>query len=166
MFICGRVPAIVISPLIAKNTIDHRLYDHASMPALIKTVFGAGPLTARDRQANSPGKLFSLQTARQDAPTTLPSAAVPTARLAMSMAVPDLNTVVASRPDETVDQGTLPVIISSALRQDLEMSPGQRAQILKRVESIKTREQARQYLADVQAKLRAHRIVPTQKPIP
>jgi phospholipase C len=161
-----RVPAIVISPLIAKNTIDHRLYDHASMPALIKTVFGAGPLTARDRQANSPGKLFSLQTARHDAPTTLPSAAVPTARLAMSMAVPDLNTVVASRPDETVDQGTLPVIISSALRQDLEMSPGQRAQILKRVESIKTREQARQYLADVQAKLRAHRIVPTQKPIP
>ena len=75
----------------------------------------------------------------------------------MSMAVRDLNTAVTSRPDETVDQGNLPVIINSALRQDLEMSPGQRAQILKRVGSIKTREQARQYLAEVQTKVRAHR---------
>jgi phospholipase C len=47
-----RVPAVVISPLIPKNTIDHRLYNHASIPAVIKTVFGIGPLTARDRQAN------------------------------------------------------------------------------------------------------------------
>jgi len=158
-----RVPAIVISPLIPKNTIDHRLYDHASIPTLIKAVFGAGPLAARDSHANSPDQLFSLQTARQDAPTTLPSAALPTARLAMTMAVPDLNTVLATRPDETVNQGTLPVILNSALRQDLEMSPDQRAQILKRVESIKTREQARQYLADVQTKLRAHRVVPEKR---
>jgi kynureninase len=83
----------------------------------------------------------------------------------MSIAVRDLNTVVASRPAETVDQGTLPVIINSALRQDLEMSPDQRAQILKRVESIKTREQARQYLAEVQTKLRARRAARTPKPI-
>ena len=69
----------------------------------------------------------------------------------------DLNTVVASRPNDTVDQGTLPAILNSALRQDLEMSPGQQARILKRVESIKTREQAREYLAEVQTKLRAHR---------
>jgi len=156
-----RVPAVVISPLIPKNTIDHRLYDHASISALIKAVFGAGPLTARDRRANSPDQLFSLQSARQDVPTTLPAAAGPTARLAMSMAIPDLNTAVASRPDETVNQGTLPVILNSALRQDLEMSPERRAQILKRVESIKTREQARQYLADVQTKLRAHRAAPS-----
>ena len=67
------MPAIVISPLIPKNTIDHRLYDHASIPAMIKAVFGAGPLTARDGQANSPDQLLSLQTARQDTPTTLPS---------------------------------------------------------------------------------------------
>ena len=75
----------------------------------------------------------------------------------MSMAVRDLNAAGASRPDESVNQGTLPVIINSALRQDLEMSPDQRAQILARVESIKTREQAREYLAVVQAKLRTRR---------
>jgi hypothetical protein len=73
------------------------------------------------------------------------------------MAVRDLSTVVANRPEETVNQGTLPVIINSALRQDLEMSPDQQAQILKRVESIKTREQAREYLAEVQTKVRARR---------
>ena len=84
----------------------------------------------------------------------------------MTMAVRDLSTVVASRPDETVNQGTLPVIINSALRQDLEMSPGQQTQILKRVEGIKTREQARQYLAEVQTKLRAHRTSQAQTRIP
>lgn len=55
-----RVPAVVVSPLIPQNTIDHRLYDHASIPAMIETVFGLSPLTARDRQANSPHQLLSL----------------------------------------------------------------------------------------------------------
>jgi len=73
------------------------------------------------------------------------------------MSVPDLSTMVAVRPDATVDQGTLPVILHSALRQDLEMSPKQRTAILHRVRSIKTREQARQYLAEVQKKLRDRR---------
>jgi phospholipase C len=161
-----RVPAIVISPLIPKNTIDHRLYDHASVPAMLRAVFGTGPLTARDGHANSPDQLLSLQTARRDTPTALPSPAAAAAQPVMTMAVRDLSTVVASRPDETVNQGTLPVIISSALRQDLEMSPSHRTQILKRVESIKTREQARQYLAEVQTKLRAHRTSHDQELIP
>ena len=102
-----RVPAIVISPLVPKNTIDHRLYDHASIPAMIKAVFGAGPLTARDGQANSPHQLFSLQSARQDAPATL-QAPMTVAPAVMNLAVRDLSTAVASRPDETVNQGTLP----------------------------------------------------------
>ena len=75
----------------------------------------------------------------------------------MKMSVSDLSTVVAARPDDTVDQGTLPVILQSALRQDLEMSPKQRTVILQRVRSIKTREQARQYLAGVQKKVRERR---------
>jgi hypothetical protein len=96
--------------------------------------------------------------ARQDTPVSLPpAAAAAAAQPVMRMAVRDLNTVVASRPEETVDQGTLPVIINSALRQDLEISPDQRTQILTRVQSINTREQARKYLADVQRKVTAHR---------
>jgi hypothetical protein len=133
---------------------------------MLRAVFGTGPLTARDGHANSPDQLLSLQTARRDTPTALPSPAAAAAQPVMTMAVRDLSTVVASRPDETVNQGTLPVIISSALRQDLEMSPSHRTQILKRVESIKTREQARQYLAEVQTKLRAHRTSHDQELIP
>lgn len=159
----SRVPAIVISPLIPKNTIDHRLYDHASVPSLLRAVFGVGPLTARDRQANTPDQLLSLQTATQDTPTALPAPITEAAQPVMMMAVRDLSTVEASRPDETVDQGTLPVILNSALRQDLEMSPDQRGQILKRVESIKTREQAREYLAEVQTKLRTRRAARSPK---
>jgi len=155
-----RVPAVVVSPLIPKNTIDHRLYDHASIPAMIEALYGVAPLTARDRHANSPHHLLSLNNARPDAPMTLPSPVGVPVRAVMTMAVPDLDTMAASRPDDTVDQGTLPVILHAALRQDLEMSPGERAQVLKRVESIKTREQAREYLADVQKKLRRHRSAP------
>lgn len=155
-----RVPAVVVSPLIPKNTIDHRLYDHASIPATIEAVFGINPLTVRDRQANGPHQLLSLTAPRADAPLTLPSPAGAPVRAVMTMAPPDLDTSVASRPDETVDQGTLPAILHAALRQDLEMSPGEHTQVLKRVESIKTREQARRYLAEVQKKLRQHRTVP------
>jgi hypothetical protein len=75
----------------------------------------------------------------------------------MKMMVPDLSMMVASRPNETVDQGTLPAILHSALHQDIEMSPGQRAVIVDRFRSIRTREQARQYLAEVQKKVRALR---------
>jgi hypothetical protein len=78
----------------------------------------------------------------------------------MKMSVSDLSAMVAARPDATVNQGTLPVILHSALRQDLEMSPEQATVILERVLQIKTREQARQYLAAVQSKLRQRRATP------
>jgi phospholipase C len=35
-----RVPAIVISPWIPKNVVDHRLYDHSSIPASIENCLG------------------------------------------------------------------------------------------------------------------------------
>ncbi|HEY4842785.1 MAG TPA: alkaline phosphatase family protein [Terriglobales bacterium] len=151
-----RVPAVVISPLVPKNVIDHRLYDHASIPATIEALFNIAPLTQRDAKANRLDALLSLSAPRPDIPTTLPSLATAPAEV-MKMSVSDLGTVVAARPDDTVDQGTLPVILQSALRQDLEMSPEQRTVILQRVSSIKTREQARLYLAGVQKKVRERR---------
>lgn len=48
------------------------------------------------------------------------------------------------------------------MRQDLELSPSERPAILARVAAIKTREQARQYLAEVQRKVRAHRGEPKE----
>ncbi len=41
----------------------------------------------------------------------------------------------------------MPVIIASAMNQDIEMNPGQRDQIVAKVASLKTRNDANQYLA-------------------
>jgi len=150
-----RVPAIIISPLIPKNVIDHRLYDHASIPATIEAVFGLNALTQRDAKANRVDKLLSLTTPRPDAPTTLPSPpTAPAAPAVMKMSAPDLSTTSAPRPNDSVNDGNLPGILQVAMRQDTEMSPERRDEILARVGSIQTREQARQYLAEVQQNVR------------
>ena len=155
-----RVPGLVISPLIPKNLIDHRLYDHASVPATLESLFGLSAMTERDRKASSLQRLVTLTVARPDTPPTLPAAAVTPAvgMPLMMLKPPDLSTVQVARPQETVNSGLLPAIVHSAMRQDLQVSPPQqREQILARVKAIHTREEARQYLADVQKKVRARR---------
>jgi len=86
-----RVPAVVISPLVPKNVIDHRLYDHASIPATIEALWGINPLTQRDANANRLDALLSLSAPRSDTPTTLPSPAAAPAAAIMKMSVPDLS---------------------------------------------------------------------------
>jgi phospholipase C len=44
-----RVPAVVISPLIPANLIDHRVYDHSSLLATVEDLFGLPTLTERQR---------------------------------------------------------------------------------------------------------------------
>ena len=70
-----RVPAVVVSPLIPRSTIDHTVYDHSSLLATVENRFGIDPLTNRDRQANNFSHLLSLTTPRTDAPTRLPDSA-------------------------------------------------------------------------------------------
>jgi phospholipase C len=62
-----RVPAIVVSPWVAKGVVDHTVYDHSSVLATIERLFGIAPLTERDRRAND---LMSLVTpaCRTDCP--------------------------------------------------------------------------------------------------
>ena len=70
-----RVPAIVVSPLIAAGTVDHTLYDHSSVPKTLEDMFGLKPLTQRDAAANNVLHLLSLTTPRTDCPTSLNSPA-------------------------------------------------------------------------------------------
>ena len=70
-----RVPAIVVSPLIPSNLIDHTVYDHTSLLATMESLFGLPSLTQRDANANTFNHLLSLQTPRTDAPATLPNPA-------------------------------------------------------------------------------------------
>jgi phospholipase C len=70
-----RVPAIVISPLIPRNLVDHTVYDHTSLLATMENMFGLPSLTNRDAQANTLNHLLSLPSARTDAPSALPDPA-------------------------------------------------------------------------------------------
>lgn len=152
-----RVPAVIVSPWIPRNTIDHRLYDHASVPATLEKLWTMPPLTQRDAQANNVLPLLSLTAARTDAPTSLPSPdqsvgapllAKATARAAVYSA-PET----AARPDAPIDDGNLPVVLHSAMRQDIQMQGEQaRLQIVTRVAAMKTRREAADYLAEVAAR--------------
>ena len=71
-----RVPALIVSPLVPRGTIDHTLYEHASVPAFVKNVFGLPNfLTRRDAAANTFESVLSLGVARTDAPEKLDRAA-------------------------------------------------------------------------------------------
>jgi phospholipase C len=143
-----RVPAVAVSPLIPKNLIDHRVYDHASIPKTIESIFGLRPLTARDRDANSVAALATLATARTDTPMTLPEPLPSTPKFAAAIPTPvDLT--------RTVDEGNLPGFLGAALQSDLDLSPPvEHDAIRARVAAIKTKAQAKAYMDEVRAKVK------------
>ena len=68
-----RVPAVLISPHIAKGEVDHTQYEHASVPATLKKLFGlSGFLTKRDAAAHTFEGIISLDAPRLDTPAMLP----------------------------------------------------------------------------------------------
>ncbi len=67
-----RVPAVVVSPFIAKGAVDSTVYDHTSIPATVKAIFDLPAfLTARDAAANTPIGLLAGPF-RADTPARLP----------------------------------------------------------------------------------------------
>lgn len=135
-----RVPAVVVSPLIPAGTIDHRPYDHSSIPKTLETAFNLQPLTKRDNAANSLVPLLTLGAVRQDTPKTLP-APLPPGQLVTGTPRPG---------SESVDDGNLPVFIHIAMRQELALSnSAKRLAVLGRAQSVRTRAQAGQYLAEM-----------------
>ncbi|HTC61342.1 MAG TPA: alkaline phosphatase family protein [Candidatus Saccharimonadales bacterium] len=163
-----RVPAVIISPWIPRNVVDHRLYDHSSIPATIEKIFGIDPLTERDRAANPVLPLLSLDVARDDTPITLPSPASSSGTGGLAILESDaLNYTQAavSRPSDSVNDGNLPIIIHSAMRQDIELSaPEQRDTIIAKVAALKSRSDGAAYLAGVSAKRRAAAAEPKKNP--
>jgi phospholipase C len=142
-----RVPAVIVSPLIPANLIDHRLYDHSSIPKAIETAFALPTLTERDKAANDPTALLTLPTARTDAPKTLPNPAAP-AMPKVAFAAPS--------PEANVDNGNLPAFLHVAMRADIATSAADaKHAILSRVQSIQTQGQAAAYIQQVQAKVQA-----------
>ncbi len=143
-----RVPAVVVSPLVEKGTIDHRVYDHASVPATLVDLFNLPPvngqrhLTNRDAAATSFKTLFSRAAARTDTLAKLPDP-------------PPLAPVPASADEDDIINGNLDpntrgFLYIALLRRygitakDVEHSPG-----LKRYMRIRTRKGARQCIEQV-----------------
>ena len=139
-----RVPAVIVSPLIPEGTIDHRAYDHSSIPKTLEEIFGLPHLTARDEAANSVTSLLTLEAPRNDCPEQLP-APIPSAP-------PPADVPTAT--DEPADVGNTPVFLHIAMRHDADLSsPDQRDAIVSRAQSITTKAQAASYLADVTARV-------------
>jgi phospholipase C len=72
-----RVPALVCSPWIPRNVIDHRVYEHASIPRTVERLWDLPNMTDRDAHAGDLTSLLTLSAPRADALTSLPDAAEP-----------------------------------------------------------------------------------------
>ncbi len=66
-----RVPTVLVSPLVAKGTVDSTQYSHTSILATLRDLFGIKALTARDAAAKSFASRLNGPV-RTDAPLTLP----------------------------------------------------------------------------------------------
>jgi phospholipase C len=149
-----RVPSIVISPRIPKNRIDHRVYDHSTIPATLEVLFGLRPLTVRDAAANDLTTLLTLASPRDDAPRTLPNPAASGITHEMSVAMA-ARSIHASKPTDSIDRGNIPGFLHSAVQLDLDASPAaDRSAILARVQTLRTNADAQAYLDEVRVKIR------------
>ncbi len=65
-----RVPAVIISPLVARGTVDTQVRDHASVPSTLRALFvpDAAPLTSRDEWSRPFHGVATLGEARDDLP--------------------------------------------------------------------------------------------------
>lgn len=160
-----RVPAVVVSPLIA-NQVDQTVYEHSSVPATIEKLFGLQPLTARDQAAN-------------DLTHLLPSGTGAVTDAVRAQSVPQLNAQRPTTPKPPMTQeeltaraaeplpqkGNLLGFLAAARKADTELTsgtPGERAAIAARVQTIQTRGDAQNYITEVMAKVRAARVARAQ----
>jgi phospholipase C len=146
-----RVPALVISPYVARGTVAHQTFDHGSVVATVLRAFDCGNLTARDRQASDLLGLLTLQQPRQDAPLTLPEPATATA--APVEAAADALPVPAQGP---LDPGTA-AFLHLAAQTDLQLSAiPEQVQLVDRIQGIDSQQAALSYIGEVKAKMAYH----------
>jgi phospholipase C len=156
-----RVPAVIISPWIPKNVIDHTVYDHSSLLATMESLYGLPSLTKRDASANTFSHLLSLTTPRTDAPATLPDPA----HSGVTRCGDPATTATTSQglSEESNDTSSIEPVLGAFLhvaflRDYHHANPLARPAILRRYRDIHTRGQAVLYIQDV-----ARRIPTPQK---
>lgn len=146
-----RVPAVVVSPLIPANTIDHTVYDHSSISATLHYVFGTKFLTNRDEQANNPAQvLATLPNPRPDCPPTIgpPPPPLP--------AAPNGTNLATAANDPIPATGNSRGFLGILLKTDVELSPPeQRQSIISEFNLLRTKGDFAQYRQKVMAKVAA-----------
>jgi phospholipase C len=163
-----RVPAVVVSPLIPKGTIEHRLLEHCSVIKTVCDVFDV-PLLKHARDLRSVCGLLhlaQLSEPRTDTPARLPDVVVSNIR----SGDPREGGGVRRRPRVEVHRaigGRLAELqplydpadsmIGTTMRvaaiRDMALEPERRAAIINRVKGIRTPEEAVAYVKEVEAKL-------------
>lgn len=148
-----RVPAVVASPLIPRGTIDHRVYDHASIPATLTALFdlpsrdGRRHLTDRAAATGTFESLFDLPRPRTDTPAALPAPAV-------SGYDPDADRNGDLLPDGEIDPQVWAFLHVAFLRRyGLTPAMIDRSPQVQRFLRISTRVQARQFFETVEREL-------------
>ena len=144
-----RVPALVVSPLIAKNLIDHKHYDHTAIYTTLRGVFNLPPHGERHGISGGVEHLVGVR-ARTDAPMKLPDAKASTSFITVP------------RPDASLFEGSpgrVETTIHSAVVQHLQVTPAEQHEAIRaRVRLLKTRGEAVAYLKEVEALVREKRV--------
>ncbi len=140
-----RVPAIIVSPWVPRNVIDSQVRDHSAVLATVEHRFGIKPLTGRDANVAALDDFFCLDAPRQDAPLSLP---------APNGASPAAPAPAPQSPDGALDPATesfLHLAGSVSCRVSPEACPAVQGQ----VKDIDSKDDARDFIKDVAAKLKA-----------
>jgi hypothetical protein len=144
----SRVPAIIISPLIPKNLVEHRTLEHSVVLATVQQVFGLDPLTDRDANFVGLQSLATLKTPRTDAPTTLPPSVVAPTIAAASVSAASRPLPADTRLSDIRDVN-LASFLRSAVKQHMAAAPDQHDIIRARLNTLHTVDDYRQYLREV-----------------
>jgi phospholipase C len=149
-----RVPAVVVSPFIARGTVAHEVFDHSSIVATVLRDHGLDPLTERDRQANDLRSLLTLAQPRADAPARLPD---PVYAVSSAPSVP------IPAPSHSPLDPVTASFTHLAAQADLQLSAiPERLHLVDRLQAVTTKASALGYIAEVKAKMAYHDLL-TQK---
>jgi len=149
-----RVPAVIVSPLIQQGTVDHTVYDHASVAATMERLFNFPSMTDRDAGANDLRHLLSLPTPRTDCPTQLNPPAPP----ALARAPMTTDEIAAHDQKPLPQSGNVVGFLQIILKTELELCDGDDAEkqaLFENFKKLKTFGEAKAYHASVMQKMAA-----------
>lgn len=143
-----RVPCLIISPLIERNLIDQRLYDHTSILATLEKLFDIGNLTERDAVANDFLDLITLDAPR-NTPTTLKDPANSHIPKVTTSSDTEISEATVVNPNEQLDSTLTGFVHVAKLRQMEIGTPAERKEIPENKEVLSNRISALNYMKDV-----------------